>query len=112
PMLPPCLSAYLRALFAVHGRRRHSCRWRRWRDREGEPRIDARRPVAGVKLSVGFQVQVSLHVSDRKKISNLRADADDARLEGTNPVARTPVTRTLVVDVADQSHEPLLGQEL
>src|SRR5215470_18800375 len=111
-VLPPCLSAYVRALFAVHGRRRHSCRRRRWRDREGEPRVDARRPVAGVELAVGFQVQISFHVSDRKKVSDLRTDADDARLEGTNLVARTAVTRNLIVNIADQSYEHLLGQEL
>ena len=51
-------------------------------------------------------------VSDRKKVSDLRTDANDARLEGTNLVARTAVTRNLIVDVADQSYQHLLGQEL
>src|SRR5262249_18112456 len=93
------------SLFPIHGRRRGSRRRRRRRDRKGEPHVEAVRPVTGVEFAVAFQIQASLHVADRKKVSDLRTDADDARFEGTNPVARTTVTRNLVVEVADQSYE-------
>ncbi len=49
-----------------------------------------------VELKVGLQVQVSLHVSDGKKVSELRPDAGDTRLEATDPVAGPAVAGDLI----------------
>jgi hypothetical protein len=54
-----------------------------------------------VELKVGFRVQYALHVSDRKKESELRPDADDTRLDGTKNGRGPTVSRQLRKDIAD-----------
>ena len=36
-----------------------------------------------VELEVAFQIQVPLHASEGKQVSELRPDAEDTRLDGT-----------------------------
>src|SRR5262245_31805175 len=50
---------------------------------ERKPRIPALGTVLCAKLFVGFQVQVTLHISDWKEVSNLWPDTKYARFEIT-----------------------------
>jgi hypothetical protein len=69
--------------------------------------------VLGIELPVAFEVQVALGVRvDVKHVAELRSDADRARNEVADPVARAAVAGELLVDVAHHPHLPLLGQEL
>ena len=65
-----------------------------------------------VELEVGFQVQVPLHVSDGKEVSELRSDAEDTRLDRTENGSGPAVGRQLLIHVADGADEYLLGQKL
>src|ERR1700676_1815435 len=93
--------------------RRHSmCRsdgasGRHRRDRERQPRIPSRRPVGRIEFAVSFQIQVSLHLSDRKQKSNLRAYADDARLEPAENRMLTEIVGDLLIGISDETHENL-----
>jgi len=58
-----------------------------------------------VELEVGFQVQVPLHVSDGKEVSELRSDAEDTRLDRTENGSGPAVGRKLVVDKANGTND-------
>jgi hypothetical protein len=85
--------AWLRSILLL----RHHSRGRRYggdrrhgRDREGQPRIPSRRPVGGIEFAISLQIEISLHVSDRKQKSDLWTDTDEliswtARLTGNVP---------------------------
>ena len=45
-----------------------------------------------VEFGITLEVDISLHVSDRKQEADLRTNAYNARLERTDPVARSTVT--------------------
>ena len=47
-----------------------------------------------------------------KNVSNLRADADNAGLEGAEDRRAAAVTGELIVDIADQPNLHLFGQKL
>ena len=64
------------------------------------------------ELAVAFQVQVSLPFAEWKDVSDLRPDAEDARLETSDPVAGATVAGDLLVSIADQPDEKLFRQEL
>jgi hypothetical protein len=100
------VSAGRRGLFPYQmlGRRHRARRWR-GRDGECQPSIPAGRPVCRVKLTIGFHVQVTLHVSYRKQIAELRADAQDARAECAENGVLTGINADLLVDVSDEAHE-------
>jgi hypothetical protein len=66
----------------------------------------------GVELAIALEIQVSLIISERKNIPNLRADADDARLEGADAVAASTVAGELVVHIAHRPDEQLFGEKL
>jgi hypothetical protein len=79
-------------------------RWSDGRDRKRQPSVPARRPVAGVEFSVGFQVHIALHACDRKKIADLRTNPDDTRFEWPELCAGSAVSRELVIDIADRAY--------
>jgi hypothetical protein len=70
------------------------------------------RPVVGVELAIALEVDVSLRSSERKDVSDLRADADDAGFEGAHPIAASTVARELVVDITHGADQQLLGEKL
>ncbi len=65
-----------------------------------------------VKFRVGFLIDIALHATDREKVSDLRTDAGDPRLETADMVAGAAVARQLIVNVADQTNLNLLGHKL
>jgi hypothetical protein len=40
--------------------------------------------VVGVEFAIALEIQIALHIADREKVPDLRADAGDARLEVEN----------------------------
>src|SRR5215471_13846610 len=82
------------------------------RQRECHPKIKAVRPVVVGELAVALEVQVALHVSDRKQGSQLRTDADDARFKRTQDRRAAAVRCYLLVNVSNGADKHLLGQKL
>ena len=104
---------YKRALFRDHGSPRCYRRRRRGRrDCECEPHVPAVRPIFAVEFPVAFEIEIALHIADRKQISDLRANANHARLEAPDTVAGTAVARQLIVKVTDGADKNLLRQIL
>ena len=64
-----------------------------------------------VELEVGLQVQRPLHVSDRKEVSDLWPDAEDARLDRTKNGSGPAVGRNLIVDIANAKAAQRAGIE-
>ncbi len=93
-------------------RQRDSTGGRHWRNRERQPGIPARRPVGRIEFAVSFQVEIALHVSDREQESDLRTDADDARLESTQDRALSEVVGDLLVSISHKADKDLLGEKL
>src|SRR6202008_34174 len=89
-------------------------RWRRRRRKiERQPEIPARRSICIVEFAVGLQVEIALHfVSAWKDVAELRPDADHARLEAADAIARAAVAADLLVEVTHEADLDLLGQEL
>src|SRR5215468_3056656 len=81
------------------------------RDRKSHLGVPARGLVFGGKFPVGLEVEITLHVADRKSESNLRTDTSHLRTEAADTIARTAVATKLLVDVAHQANLNLLGQE-
>src|SRR5438128_5233912 len=65
-------------------RRRAGCRRR---DGEGDPGIPATGTILCGKLSVSLEIEIALHVADRKKESDLGTDANHLGLEAADTVA-------------------------
>jgi hypothetical protein len=68
--------------------------------------------VLSLELPVSLQVEIALHVPDRKNVADLRADPEHARFEVAERRARAAVAGELLIGVADQADVKLLGQEL
>jgi len=66
----------------------------------------------GIEFPVRLQIDVGLHLADRKNETDLWADTDDARFEWAQLWSATPVGRDLLIEVTDCSDENLFGQEL
>src|SRR3954464_5096539 len=64
---------------------------RRRRDGEGDPGIPATGTILCGKLSVSLEIEIALHVTDRKKESDLGTDANHLGLEAADTVAGTAV---------------------
>src|SRR5215472_14256828 len=90
-------------------RRRRRCSGR---DRETEPDVPAVWPVLVGELPVGFQVEISLQVPNGKEVADLRPEADDARLKTADAVSGAAVTADLLIEVANNTDQKLLRQEL
>src|SRR5262245_26119875 len=86
-------------------------RRRRRRNRQGEPDVPAFGTVLRAELAVALHIEVSLHVADRKQESELRTDAEHARLEVAER-ARSAVAGELLIRIADQADMDLLGDKL
>ena len=65
-----------------------------------------------VKLKIGLQVQISLHVADRENVAYLWSNSDNLRLKGLQYWKGADVRSDLFVEVADRPDLPLLRQEL
>ena len=89
-------------LFRSHQPRRGRGRWRCRRDHECDPGVPAVRPVLGGEFPVALEIEIALHVADREDEPDLRAEADDLRLEAADPIAVAAVAADLLVDVADE----------
>src|SRR5579872_1354958 len=91
---------------------------RRWRwcgggDVESYPGIPAGGPVFASEFPIRLEIEISLQlVAERKDVADLRADADDLRLEATDAIAGSAVAADLLVDIADEADLPLLGEKL
>jgi hypothetical protein len=62
-----------------------------------QPCIPARRAVLRGELAVGLQVEVSLHVADRKQVSELRTDSEHARPEAAEDRVGARVVGELLI---------------
>src|SRR5437016_5308987 len=60
---------------------------RRRRDGEGDPGIPATGTILCGKLSVSLEIEIALHVADRKKEPDLGTDANHLGLEAADTVA-------------------------
>jgi hypothetical protein len=88
-------SAQLRSIFLLrhHSRcRRYGADRRHRRDRERQPRIPSRRPVGGIEFAISLQIEISLHVSDRKQKSDLWTGTDE--LISSHPERETVLDST------------------
>src|SRR5215468_2981788 len=83
-------------------RRRRLRGGRRRRQHKGQPYVPAVGSVGGIELAIALKIDVALHACHRKKISNLRADADDAGLERAEDRRAAAVAGELFVEIADQ----------
>ena len=81
--------------------------WSRWRNREREPGIPARRPVRRIELTKALQVQISLHLSDREKISDLGTDAEHVRLEAAEDRVTSGIVSNLLIGISNKANEDL-----
>jgi hypothetical protein len=91
---------------------RHGAFRRSRRDRERQPCVPARWTIGRIEFAVAFQVQISLHVSDRENISDLRTDAEHAGLHSAQDRELTEIVGDLLIRIADQADEDLLREKL
>jgi hypothetical protein len=71
------------------------------------------RPAIVREFPIAFEIKVTLsRGADGNNESELRANADDLRLEATHAISGATVATDLFVDIADQPNLELLGQEL
>src|SRR5262249_48177399 len=91
---------------------RRGLAWRRGRDRESKPRVPALGPVLRREFPVALQVEITLKISHREQVSELRADAGDARLEVAQDRGNADVGGEVVIPIADAADLKLLGDEL
>ncbi len=68
--------------------------------------------MVGIDLLVDLQIEIALLVAGRKDETDLRTDADDARLEIAEYGAGAAVAGDLLIDIADQPEMHLLGDEV
>src|SRR5262249_54221803 len=95
-------------LFRDHSSRRGARRLFRWRDHERYPGVPAVRPVVVGKFPVAFEIEVALRRGAQgNNNSELRADADDLRLEAANAVAGAAVAADLLVNIANGTDKKL-----
>src|SRR6476660_9490221 len=85
---------------------------RRRRDGEGDPGIPAAGTILCGKLSVSLEIEIALHVTDRKEESDLGPDANHLGLEAADTVAWTAVAAEFLVDIAHEANHDLLRHEL
>src|SRR6267143_6844100 len=92
--------------------RRHRAGGGGLRDRERQPRVPAGRAIGRIEFAISFQAQKCLIVPNRENISNLRANAENARAEAAESGRLTEVVCDLLIGIADEADEDLLRQEL
>ena len=83
------------------------------RKHERDPCVPAVRPICVVEFLVAFEIEIALGGgADGNNETDLRPNANHARLEAADPIARPAVAADLVIDIADETDLKLLGQEL
>ena len=85
----------------------HGAFRRRLGDRERQPGIPARRPVCCIKFAIALQVQISLHLSNRKNVSDLGTDSENPGLERSQNRVLTGIGSHLQIGIADEAYEKL-----
>jgi hypothetical protein len=65
-----------------------------------------------VKLKIGLQVQISLHVADWENVTDLWSNSHNLRFKGLQYRKSADVRSDLFVDLADRPDLPLHRQEL
>src|SRR5262249_51192909 len=102
---PACLVVNL---FREHSSRRGARRLFRRRDYECDPGVPSVRSVVVGEFPVAFEIEVALRRgAQRNNDSELRADADDLRLEAANAIAGAAVAADLLVDIANGTDKKL-----
>jgi len=66
----------------------------------------------GVELPIRFEIKIGLHRSGRNDVAELRTDADDAGLEGTQVRMATCIGANLLIEVPNRSDHQLLRERL
>ena len=64
-----------------------------------------------VEFAVAFDVQISLHVSNREEISDLRADTDDPRPETAQDWRLAKIVSDLLKEISNQADEDLFREK-
>src|SRR5690242_10003974 len=77
---------------------------------ESEPDVPSFGSILGAEFLVAAQVQFELNPAKREVVSELRAHADDLRLERAVSGASTAIGSQLVVEVAGGADINVLGQ--
>src|SRR5262249_7726935 len=95
-------------LFRDHASRRGTRRLLRRRDHECDPGVPAVGPVLAGELPVAFEIEITLRgAAQGDDVSELRADADNLRLEAADAIAGAAVATQLSVDIADGTDKKL-----
>src|SRR5262245_25177029 len=95
-------------LFRDHSSRRGARHLFRWRDHECDPGVPAVGPVVVGKFPVAFEIEISLRRGGQgNDESELRADANHARVEAADPIAGAAVATDLLVDIANGTDKKL-----
>ena len=110
-MRPPLFSTKQRIgdwLFRDHSSWRGARRLFRRRDHERHPGVPAIGPVLVGEFPVGFEIEITLRLSGQgNDESELRAGADDLRLEAADAIAGAAVAADLLVDIANGTDKKL-----
>ena len=73
--------------------------------------VPARRAIGGVELAIALQAEKCRIVPNLENISELRADAEDARAEAAENGRLAEIVGDLLIGVADEADKDLLRQE-
>src|SRR5262249_19227352 len=93
-------------LFRDHASRRGARRLFRRRDHECDPGVPAVGPVLAGELPVAFEIEITLRgAAQGDDVSELRADADNLRLEAADAIAGAATQ--LSVDIANGTDKKL-----
>jgi hypothetical protein len=91
---------------------RHGALRRCRRNRERQPGVPARWPVGRIEFAIAFQVQVSLHVSNRENKPNLRTDPEYPGPEATKDRAPADVVGDLLIGISNKTDKDLFREKL
>src|SRR6185312_646759 len=112
--LPPS-GILMSLLYSILANDRLRRRWRLGRfrrDREGQPGIPALSAVLRREFPISLQVEIALHVAERKQVADLRTDAGDARAEAVERSRRSGIVCDLLEVIADQAELHLRSEEV
>jgi len=70
------------------------------------------RTVCRIELAITPEAQKALHATDGKEISDLRADAENARPEAAESRVLTGIIRDLLIGITGDTDVKLFGQEM
>src|SRR5262249_50339812 len=84
----------------------------RGRDRESKPRVPAIGSILRREFPVALQVEITLKISHREQVSDLRTDPADARLEIAQDWGSADVGGEVVIPIADAADLKLFRDKL